>query len=92
MKEEEIYTVRILKKALKNLNKMPSEIQEKFKLLLKDLKNKGAVQPNWKNYSKLDGDKYHCHLSYSWVACRTWKKGTLLVEVYYAGSREKVPY
>ena len=49
MKEEEIYTVRILKKALKNLNKMPSEIQEKFKLLLKDLKNKGAVQPDWKN-------------------------------------------
>ena len=92
MKEEEIYTVKILKKALKNLNKMPFDIQEKFKLLLKDLKNKGAVQPGWKNYSKLDGDKYHCHLSYSWVACWTWKKGTLLVEVYYAGSREKAPY
>lgn len=36
--------------------------------------------------------KYHCHLKYNWVACWIWEKGTFIVEIYYAGSRENAPY
>lgn len=92
MEQEIKYKVKILKKVLKNLEKMPLGEQKKFWLLVNDIKKKGAIRTEWQNFSELEKDKYHCHLSYHWVACWTWKKGTFLVEVYYAGSREKAPY
>lgn len=90
--EKKIYSVKIMKKVKKNIKKMPLDIQNKFTLLVEDIKKKGALRTEWQNFSELEKDKYHCHLSYHWVACWTWKKGTFLVEVYYAGSREKAPY
>lgn len=86
------YKVKILKKAEKSLKKMPLEEQKKLYLLIEDIKKKGAIQKEWKNFSSLGNDKYHCHLSLHWVACWKWEKGSFLVEVYYAGSREKAPY
>ena len=86
------YRVNIGKKALKGLPKLPLLVQKKLNLLLKDLRDFGPVQPNWPNYSKLGSDKYHCHLGYSWVACWESEKGTLIIEVYYVGSRENAPY
>lgn len=50
------------------------------------------MQKNWPNYSKLGDSKYHCHLAYSWVACWSYEKGEIKIEVYYAGSRENAPY
>ena len=47
----------------------------------------------WKNFSWLEGNKYHCHLTYRYVAC--WEvldEKIQLMEVYYVGSREKSPY
>jgi hypothetical protein len=35
---------------------------------------------------------YHCHLSYRYVACWTWRKKEIVIEVYYVGSRENAPY
>lgn len=87
-----LYKVKILKKVEKSLKKMPLEQQKKLYLLIEDIKKNGAIQKGWKNFSSLGDDKYHCHLSLHWIACWTWKKGTFLVEVYYAGSREKAPY
>ena len=52
----------------------------------------GPVQPLFWHYSKLGGDRYHCHLALNWVACWTCKNGSIDIEVYYAGSREKAPY
>lgn len=86
------YTVTIGNKAKKSVRKMPVDIQDKFTLLVEDIKKNGAIRTNWPNFSDLGKDKYHCHLNYHWVACWTWEKGTFVVEVYYAGSREDAPY
>lgn len=59
--------------------------------LLRDIEY-GPVQPDYKNYSKLGKDKFHCHLSYHWVACWQLVDGAYVVEVYYVGSREGAPY
>ena len=87
-----IYEVRIKKQALKGLPKLPEVVQEKLAFLVQDLMERGPVQPSWRNYSKLGSDKYHCHLNYSFVACWTHDKGTIIIEVYYVGSRENAPY
>ena len=86
------YKVRIKKKAEKNLLRLPLEVRQLFFLLVEDLMAYGPVQRDWKNFSKLDENKYHCHLNYSHVACWVWEKNTLEIEVYYVGSREKAPY
>jgi mRNA-degrading endonuclease RelE of RelBE toxin-antitoxin system len=87
-----MYRIRIKKKSAKNIEKAPEDIRKRFKLLVENLKQSGPVQNAWPNYSKLESNKYHCHLSYSWVVCWYNEKNTLLIEVYYAGSREKAPY
>jgi hypothetical protein len=56
-------------KGLKQLDGLPEATQDNFLALVEDLKAKGPLQPTWPNYSKLGTNKYHCHLSYSWVAC-----------------------
>lgn len=92
MQAEKKYTVTITNKAKKAVRKMPEDVQDRFTLLVEDIKANGALRTNWQNFSDLGGNTYHCHLKYHWVACWTWKKGTFVVEVYYAGSRENAPY
>lgn len=86
------YKIKIKKKYIKGLSKLPLIVQKKFSLLIKDLRDKGPNQYNWPNFSKLGKGKFHCHLGYSWVACWENKKNTLIIEVYYVGSRENAPY
>ncbi len=64
----------------------------KHKALVQSLKVSGPIQPLFWHYSKLGGDRYHCHLALNWVACWTCRDGSIDIEVYYAGSREKAPY
>ncbi|PNV76815.1 hypothetical protein BES34_000560 [Leptospira inadai serovar Lyme] len=71
---------------------MPKSARQDLILLLEELEKEGPLQPEWPNYSKLGKNEYHCHLSYSWVACWRNEKNSLLIEVYYAGSRENAPY
>jgi hypothetical protein len=71
---------------------MPLQEQKLFANLVEDLEMKGPIRSEWRNFSKLGEKKYHCHLSYSWVACWRENKEYLEIEVYYAGSREKAPY
>jgi len=87
-----MYKVTIKKKIIKNIEKLPQRIQDKMFLLTQDLREKGPVQADWPNYSKLDENLYHCHLSYKWVACWKHESNTIEIEVYYAGSRENTPY
>ena len=77
---------------MKGILKMPKRIQERMTILLKDLHNKGPIRSEWPNYSKLNDNLYHCHLARKWVACWKHEKNTLIIEVYYAGSRENAPY
>ncbi len=86
------YTVNIKKKVIKNLKRLPGSIQEQFKALTGDLINKGPIQKDWHNFSKIGKNKYHCHLTRSYVACWKNEKESIIIEVYYVGSREDAPY
>lgn len=79
-------------KVEKQVAKMPRREQAMFANLVEDLIQKGPIRTEWRNFSKLSDREYHCHLSYSWVACRRVENQELEIEVYYAGSREKAPY
>ena len=82
------------KKVLNLIQKIPTLEQKKLVNLIEDLKTKGSIQTGWNNFSQLGKNKFHCHLSYKWVAC--WKyiedEEIKIIEVYYAGSRENAPY
>lgn len=71
---------------------MPEKTQERMTVLLKDLRNKGPERFEWPNYGKLNDNLYYCHLAYKWVACWKHEKNTIIIEVYYAGSRENAPH
>jgi mRNA-degrading endonuclease RelE of RelBE toxin-antitoxin system len=86
------YEVKIQKRMERRLEKLPTHVQKKLLRLVMDLRDKGPAQPDWPNYRRLNNDEYHCHLSYSWVACWRNEKNTIIIEVYYVGSREKAPY
>ena len=86
------YHVTINQKAGKKLRQLPNDVKKLLFLLVEDLKADGPFQKSWPNYSPLGDGRYHCHLKYSWVACWTWFKGSIEIEVYYVGSRENAPY
>ena len=87
-----MYKVTIKKRVLKNLEKMPLPIQKRFNALVANLQETGPIRQDWLNFSKLNEDEYHCHLSLKWVACWKHEKNTIIIEVYYVGSRENAPY
>ena len=86
------YEVKIKKKALHGLKKLPINVRKLLFLLIEDLKADGPIQKRWHNFSPLGNDTYHCHLNYRYVACWTYRQGEIVIEVYYVGSREKAPY
>lgn len=86
------FEVKIKKKIIRNLKKLPVNVQKLFFLLVEDLKADGPIQKSWNNFSPLEDGKYHCHLNYRYVACWTYHQGEIEIEVYYVGSREKAPY
>jgi len=86
------YKVKIKKKVLRGLAKLPINIQKLLFLLIEDLKADGPIQKTYHNFSSLGNDRYHCHLKYRYVACWTYHQGEIEIEVYYVGSREKAPY
>ena len=86
------YKVKVKKKVARGLMKLPKNVKKLLFLLIEDLKSDGPIQKRWNNFSPLGKEKYHCHLTYSYVACWTCQKGEIEIEVYYVGSREKAPY
>ena len=87
-----MFRVSVKKKVLKAAEKMPISVQKALAALLEDLREKGPVQPGWPNYSRIGKEMYHCHLARKWVACWYCEDRELIIEVYYAGSRENAPY
>ena len=87
-----MWKIRFRKRVAKQLTKLPKPEQKKFAALAEDLRAKGPIRKEWPNFGSLGKDRYHCHLSYSWVACWWVKADIMEIEVYYAGSREKAPY
>ena len=87
------YIVTMKRSVLKSIGRLPESIQERFRTLTRVLEQGGATGAHeWQNYSKLSGNEYHCHLTYHYVACWRHEKGTIIIEVYYVGSRENAPY
>jgi mRNA-degrading endonuclease RelE of RelBE toxin-antitoxin system len=86
------YQVRIKKKVVHRLGKLPENVRRLLFLLVTDLQADGPIQRSWQNFSSLGRDRFHCHLTYRYVACWTSKKDEIVIEVYYVGSREKAPY
>lgn len=86
------FKVKIKKKVLRGLGKLPINVKKLLFLLVEDLKADGPIQKSWNNFSPLGNDNYHCHLTYRYVACWTYRQGEIEIEVYYVGSREKAPY
>ena len=80
-------------KAAKQVKKLPESIQDVLKALVLEIEIVGPIRGNWPNYSKLGKNEHHCHLTRRYVAC--WQvvdSEIRLVEIYYAGTREKAPY
>ena len=86
------YQVRIKRKTERDLAKLPDNVRRLLYLLVTNLQDSGPIQASWRNFSPLGDDRYHCHLTYRYVACWTHRKGEIIIEVYYVGTREKAPY
>ena len=86
------YKVIFSGRVKKSLKKLPVKIQDKFFILAEQLAESGPVCKNWLNFSRIGKNLYHCHLSYHWIACWSYEKKTITIEVYYVGSRENAPY
>ncbi len=87
------WTVRLKKKVVKGLRKLPPNIQEDLAALVADLEDLGPVRGDWPNHSKLADGSHHCHLNYSYVAIWIEEDQRLkIIEVIYVGSRENAPY
>ena len=85
------YSVIMGRKVRDCVDALPHSDQRRFLILLDALRDKGPVRGTFPNYSKLGGNKHHCHLSLRQVAC--WEeveKG--VIKVYYVGNRENAPY
>jgi hypothetical protein len=87
-----MYEVFFTKRVLKQVKELPNFIQKKLAVLVDDLCEKGPIRAEWPNFSKLGKDEYHCHLAHKWVVCWRCENKSIIIEVYYAGSRENAPY
>lgn len=93
-----MWTVNLTRKAAKQLEKLPKQIQSYFDRLAKELEVEGPMQPNWTNFGKLKGqaNQFHCHIKSgrpTYIVC--WEvvdKEIRLMEVYYVGTHENSPY
>jgi hypothetical protein len=76
--------------------KLPDKIRALVDALAGEMELSGPIRKNWKNFSKLAGDDYHCHLKKgrpTYVACwRIIDKKDQIIEVYYVGTHENAPY
>ncbi len=89
------WTVKIHRKAEKQLASLPRSVAEKLYFLMREIAISGPVRGDWPNYGKLTGDRHHCHLKKgkpTYVAVWTEDRQTITVEVIYAGTHEKAPY
>ena len=91
-----VWSVEISKKASKQVTKLPEKVRGVLKALIADIAKTGPVRGDWSNYSKLDGERHHCHLKKgqpTYVAVwQTADRTIRIVEVIYVGTHEKAPY
>lgn len=89
------WTVTLHRKVDKELASLPATVQKHIFRLVFEIELMGPVRGNWPNYSKLDGNRHHCHLKKgrpTYIAVWTENKESITVEVIYVGTHEKAPY
>lgn len=83
-------------KVQKSFNELPPKVKREIRLLIYELKFAGPVRGNWKNFAKLNKNRYHCHIKSGKptyvVIWEVIDKKEKIVEVSYAGTHEKAPY
>jgi mRNA-degrading endonuclease RelE of RelBE toxin-antitoxin system len=91
-----IWTVKIMRRALKQVDRLPVKVRESLADLIRDMEFHGPVRGNWPNYSRLSENRHHCHIKKGQPTYVTiWEvtdKAIKLIEVTYAGTHEKAPY
>ena len=93
-----MWQIGFTNKALKQLKKLPIDVQAAMAFLIEDLKLRGPMLPDWKHFGKLrsQGERFHCHIKSgrpTYVVC--WEvvdKRVRILEVYYVGTHENAPY
>jgi len=90
------WTVTIAAKTEKRITRLPVRVQKALALLIADIEAGGPVRGDWPNYSRLPGNRHHCHLKKgrpTYVAVWEDMAGQInVIEVIYAGTHEKAPY
>ena len=90
------WQVVIHKRVRMNLRKIPKSVHEIFNRLVIELQNSGPIQHRWQNFSKLTGNRFHCHLKKgkpTYVAVWEVTNNEIrILEVTYAGTHENAPY
>ncbi len=90
------WRVYLTRQTRKQADKLPAKVRDALATLAADMAINGPVRGEWPNYSKLNGDRHHCHLKKGrpcYVA--VWEvadKEIKLIEVIYAGTHEGAPY
>jgi mRNA-degrading endonuclease RelE of RelBE toxin-antitoxin system len=91
-----VWTVKIVRRALKQVDRLPAKVRESLADLIRDIELHGPVRGNWPNYSRLSENRHHCHIKKGQPTYVTiWEvvdKEIRLIEVTYAGTHEKAPY
>jgi len=90
------WSVNLSKKVAKKLKKLPENVKASLIALIRDIHEQGPVRGNWPNYSRLSGNRHHCHLKKgktTYVAIwQVINQEIRIVEVSYVGTHEKAPY
>ena len=89
-----MWQVILSRDALKDIRGLPWLAQKRAFTLIKEIETVGPVRGDWPNYSKLPGNRHHCHIKKgrpTYVA--VWQVLDLkTVEVTYVGTHERAPY
>ena len=51
-----VYVVKVSRRWARKLETLPLEVQDRFELLIEDMKEKGPFRTEWPNYSPLEND------------------------------------
>jgi hypothetical protein len=89
------WIVALTSRADKQATRLPLTVRTTLQTLMDEIQLLGPVRGNWPNYSKLAGDRHHCHLKKgkpTYVAVWTARRKTVTVEIIYVGTHEKAPY